>query len=285
MNLLFDMALPALFVIFVWWSSTGLIFALNGLPERTYATSLGAAALLAVLAMTVLWMTASGTSRMDAALTLVSTIVVWALVEMSFLMGIVTGPRRVACPQHATEWQRFQAAFLAMAYHEAALLLALATLWWLTAEMPNVLGVTTFGLLWLMRLSTKLNIFFGVPNPAAELLPPRIAYLKSYFRQSQMSFFFPVSVTIATAATGYFLSRAYAAPSGGFEASAAAILTALSALGVIEHWFLVLPIPAQALWGWSLGGSRDSTGASTITASGGEPPRRAALLPHVQTPA
>jgi putative photosynthetic complex assembly protein 2 len=285
MSMLLDMALPALFVIFVWWSSTGLIFALNGLPERTYATSLSIAAVLAALALATLWMTASGTTRMDAALTLVATIVVWALVEMSFLMGIVTGPRRLACPQHATEWQRFQAAFLAMAYHEAALILAMAALWWLTAGMPNVLGVTTFALLWLMRLSTKLNIFFGVPNPAAELLPPRIGYLKSYFRQAPMSFFFPLSVTVATAATGYFLSRAYAAPSGGFEASAAAILTVMAVLGVIEHWFLVLPIPAQALWGWSLGGSSDGEGTSSGTLGGGEPPRRAPLLPHVQTPA
>jgi putative photosynthetic complex assembly protein 2 len=284
MSILLDMAPPALFVIFVWWVSTGLIFAMNGLPERTYATSLGIVALLAALSVAVLWTIASGTTRTDAAITLVATIMVWAVIEMSFLMGVVTGPRRLACPLDATEWQRFRAACLAIAYHEAAIVVTLALLWWLTADKPNTLGATTFGLLWLMRLSTKLNIFFGVPNPAAELLPPRISYLKSYFRQAPMSFFFPLSVTMATAATGYFLSLALAAPAGSFDAQAAAILAALAALGVIEHWFLVLPFQPEALWGWSLGSRTDTKPIPANTSGPGrETPRRDPLVPRVQT--
>jgi hypothetical protein len=34
------------------------------------------------------------------------------------------------------------------------------------------------------------------------------------------------------------------------------MLAVLSALGLLEHWFLALPVPAQALWGWSLGASQ-----------------------------
>jgi hypothetical protein len=30
------------------------------------------------------------------------------------------------------------------------------------------------------------------------------------------------------------------------------MLAVLAALGAIEHWFLVLPMRAEALWGWSL---------------------------------
>ena len=209
---------------------------------------------------------------------------VWAVIEMSFLMGVVTGPRRLPCPPAATEWQRFKAACLAVAYHEAAIVGTLGLLWWLTAGKPNTLGVTVFGLLWLMRLSTKLNIFLGVPNPAAELLPPRISYLKSYFRQAPMSWFFPVSVTLATAATGYCLSLALAAPAGSFDAQAAAILTALAALGVIEHWFLVLPFQPEALWGWSLGSRSNVKPSPADTAGPGrDRPRRDPLVPRVQT--
>ena len=167
-------------------------------------------------------------------------------------MGYVTGPRRSACPPQASEWQRFLAASYAIAYHEGAIVLTLALLWWLTAGGNNMVGATTFMLLWLMRLSTKINIFLGVPNPAAELLPPRLGYLKGYFRQAPMNWFFPVSVTLATLATAWFALRAGAAPASGFEGCSSVLLMTLSALGLIEHWFLVLPFRADALWGWSL---------------------------------
>lgn len=279
--MMWDMALPALFVIFVWWASTGVLFILNGLPERTYATSLSIVALLAVVALGALWSSASGTSRMDAALTLVATLTVWAMIEMSFLMGVVTGPRPVACPAEASGWQRFQAACLAIAYHEAALVLALVILWTLTSGAPNTMGMTTFALLWLMRLSTKFNIFLGVPNTAAELLPARISFLKSYFRQSSMSFLFPLSVTAATVVTGYLMMRAWAAPVGSFEASAQTMMATLAALGLLEHWFLVLPIRPETLWGWSLSGKADVARPTTTTrAAGGQP-----LLPRMHTPA
>jgi putative photosynthetic complex assembly protein 2 len=169
MTLLLDMALPALFVIFVWWSSTGLVFALNGLPERTYATSLAGVAVLGVGALIVLWATASGTSRLDASLAIIATIVVWAVIEMSFLMGFVTGPAPRACPPNCSEWQRFVAACGAIAYHELALVAALGLVWWLTADAANTVGAGAFALLWLMRLSTKLNLFLGVPNVFSDL--------------------------------------------------------------------------------------------------------------------
>jgi putative photosynthetic complex assembly protein 2 len=252
MSLMLDMALPALFVIFVWWSSTGLVFALNGLPESTYATSLSVVAALGGAALMVLWATASGTSRLDASLALVATIVVWAVIEMSFLMGFVTGPVPRACPPNCSEWQRFVAACGAIAYHELALVVALGLVWWVTADGVNAVGFGAFALLWLMRLSTKLNLFLGVPNTAAELLPKRIAHLASYFRRAPMSALFPISVTLATIAAVVLVMRVNAAAPGGSEAYAASMLAVLAALGAIEHWFLVLPMRAEALWGWSL---------------------------------
>ena len=281
MTMMWDMALPALFVVFVWWASTGVLFVLNGLPERTYATSLTIVAVLAAVGLVVVWNTATGTSRVDAVLTMVATLTVWAVIEMSFLMGVVTGPRPVACPVGASGWERFQAAILAIAYHEAALVLALAILWLLTADVPNTLGVTTFALLWLMRLSTKLNIFLGVPNPASELLPARISFLKSYFRQAPMSFLFPVSITLATAFTSYLFLRAWTAPAGSFEACAQTMLATLAALGLLEHWFFVLPISPEALWGWSLAGKVDGVQPEIRTNTTARDP----VLPRLRTQA
>ena len=42
-------------------------------------------------------------------------------------MGFVTGPRRNACPEKCTEFERFRYAALAIAYHETAIIVTFAT--------------------------------------------------------------------------------------------------------------------------------------------------------------
>ena len=109
-----------------------------------------------------------------------------------------------------------------------------------------------------MRLSTKLNIFFGVPNTAADVLPPSISFLKSYFRTGPVGAFFAVSVSAATAATCVLVLRA-AASTSSFDVTAHTILATLAGLGLIEHWFLALPITPQSIWKWSV--TTDATSA------------------------
>ena len=254
MSTVLDVALPALFVIVVWWASTGAIFYANGRPRRTQQWSLAGIVGLAVLADYAILFTRNDPGPLEAAIAFAAAIAIWGLIEMTFLMGYITGPRRTVCPPDTTPGQRFRFACLAIAHHEIAILAALALIAWQTAGAANFVAAGTFGLLWLMRLSTKLNLFFGVPNTAAELLPPQIAYMKSYFRRAPMSGFFPLSVSAATVLTCVLAIRAGAAPAASFEITGYAMLAALSALGMIEHWFLVLPIPAQTLWGWSLAG-------------------------------
>jgi len=58
----------------------------------------------------------------------------------------------------------------------------------------------------------------------------------------------------------------------GIEASITigfVLLATLSALAVIEHWFMILPIPAEALWRWSLRPSKEpeQTTRSELTRS------------------
>ena len=254
MSTVLDVALPALFVIVVWWASTGAIFYANGRPRRTQHWSLAGIVGLAVLADYAILFTRNDPGPLEAAIAFAAAIAIWGLIEMTFLMGYITGPRRTVCPPDTTPGQRFRFACLAIAHHEIAILAALALIGWQTTGAANFVAAGTFGLLWLMRLSTKLNLFFGVPNTAAELLPPQIAYMKSYFRRAPMSGFFPLSVSAATVLTCVLAIRAGAAPAASFEITGYAMLAALSALGMIEHWFLVLPIPAQTLWGWSLEG-------------------------------
>jgi putative photosynthetic complex assembly protein 2 len=147
---------------------------------------------------------------------------------------------------------RFRLAATAIAYHELALAGALALVAWLVWGEPNQTALHVFGLLWVMRLSTKLNIFLGAPNLPVAFLPPHLGYLASYFRRAPMNAFFPLSITAATLVTGWLAHAAWTAPAGSFTGMSHAVLAVLMALAVLEHWLLMLPIPSTFLWGWGL---------------------------------
>ena len=90
-----------------------------------------------------------------------------------------------------------------------------------------------------------------------------------------MNLLFPVSVTTATIVTAWLAHLMLAAEPGSGASASAALLTTLMALAVIEHWFLVLPIPFQRLWDWGL--------ASRAPDDGGAP-HAAAMAPDVVLP-
>jgi hypothetical protein len=117
---------------------------------------------------------------------------------------------------------------------------------------PNQVGVWTFVILWVMRLSSKLNVFLGVPNLTEEFLPDHLAYMKGFFRKRPMNGLFPVSVTASTVPAALLAQAAASAPTP-FEAASYTLLAALLALAIVEHWFLVLPISVVPLWRWGLG--------------------------------
>jgi putative photosynthetic complex assembly protein 2 len=101
-----------------------------------------------------------------------------------------------------------------------------------------------------MRISAKLNIFLGVPNLTDEFLPARLGYLKSYFRKCDTNLLFPVCITASTLVAIALAHKALlseGAAAGGF-----ALLFALTALAILEHVFMVVPLPDAILWRWAL---------------------------------
>ena len=109
-----------------------------------------------------------------------------------------------------------------------------------------------FALLFVMRLSTKLAIYAGVPNMSTDILPAHLDYLKSYFGPRRLTPLLVAAIAASIALTAWLGSLAYAAPSGSAEAAGASLLCALAALGALEHLFLALPFRDGALWGWAL---------------------------------
>jgi putative photosynthetic complex assembly protein 2 len=276
-------ALPAVYALFVWWFGTGLALYIVRLPRSTHRWSmLGAAVVLAASLCGLGWASAR-TDATGVYLGFTCTILLWGAIEISFLTGTITGPWRSACPQGCTPWRRAACAIGAILYHEFALLAVAAALIAATWRAPNQVGVWTFAILWVMRLSAKLNLFLGVPVLNDQLLPEPVAHLKSYFRKGPVNALFPVSVTVATLLTVLLVEGSLL--SGIMPPEALMLLATLTLLALLEHWFMALPLPIEALWAWSLRARRraprEPAPETTIAAStvvslrGATPPRRA----------
>ncbi len=181
-----------------------------------------------------------------------SGIVVWGWLEMSFLMGFLTGPRRRACLLHCRGWRHFLHAIQAILYHELAIIALGVLVFALSWRGGNRIAAHCIAILWAMRASAKLNLFLGVRNLSTELLPAHLAYLGSFFRKQPMNFLFPVSVTGGTVLAAHYVSKLLTTGVPEFAQTGQALLATLAILGVLEHWMLVLPFPAAALWSWGL---------------------------------
>jgi putative photosynthetic complex assembly protein 2 len=269
---------PALFALFVWWFSTGIIMYLDGLPKRTFRWSMLGATVTLGVCLWGLAHTANDTSVRGAYLAFTFGLLAYGWQEMSFFMGYVTGPRREPCPDGSSGWRRFGYAVQTCIWHELAILIAAVAIIWLTWSGANQIGAWTFLMLWGMKLSAKLNVFLGVRNLNEEFLPEHLAFLKSYLTEKPMNLLFPISVTISTVIAVILGQAALAADASAFEAAGYTFLTVLLALAILEHWLLVLPLPAAALWSWSLA-SREPNQSSAAEA---RDPERAAATGYLE---
>lgn len=246
-----DLVVPVVYAVLVWWFATGVILILDGLPRQTFRWSMSAAT--AVLAVAALQLRASAeeTTAMGAYTAFTAAVLIWGWLEMSFLMGFITGPRKHACPHGCAGGRHFLHAAQAVIFNEIATLGGAALVFAATRNAPNRVALGTFGILWLMRLSAKLNLFLGVPNVGEKFLPPHLEYLTSFFRRRSMNPLFPVSITLATIGVVILVQRCHAAGTP-FHATAYALLSSLLALAVLEHWFMVIPLPNETLWKWAM---------------------------------
>ncbi len=232
--------MPLLFVVCLWFFSTGGILWLNRLDASTHPASIFAISVLCGPAVCGILVSAPETGTSAAYLGFASSLIIWGWHEASFLMGFVAGPRREACPPGAHGWTRFRAATAAVIHHEVALACTALALFAMTWGQPNQIAAHTFALLFVMRLASKLNIFLGVANMNADMMPAHLDYLKSYFKKASMNALFPFTF-IGSIALTVWLYQASDSP-------AYALLFILAALGVLENTALMLPLRDSKLW-------------------------------------
>ncbi len=256
-----EVALPIIATLFLWWLSTGVIVYLDSLAPRTFRWSMtGATALFAFS----LWGVAAGSADatpFGAYKAFLFGLLAWGWQLVGFYMGYVAGPRRTACESDLRGWRRFVEAARTSLYHELAVCASAVVIAALAWGKPNQVALWTFVLLWLMHLSAKLNIYFGVPNLGEELLPPHLDYLKTFMRRKPMNLFFPASVSAATIVAVLLAQRAYGAQATPFETTSYAILATLTVLAVAEHWLLVAPLQINAIWRWRASATSAATEA------------------------
>ncbi len=256
-----SIALPLLFSLFVWWFSTGVILYLDGLPRRTFRWTLAGASVVCVLGFYGLATSAWDTSVASAYCAFTCALLVWAWQEVAFLLGYVTGPRRVPCDPTATGARRALLALQTVLHHECALLLLGASIVAVTWNAPNQTGWWTFAVLWAMRQSAKLNVFLGVRNLGENFLPAHLLYLKSYFVRKPMNPLLPVAVACASLIVVPLWQAAVRPTATPHETASYALVASLLSLAILEHLLLVLPLPSERLWRWGMG-SRNASRSS-----------------------
>jgi putative photosynthetic complex assembly protein 2 len=256
----------AVIALFFWWFSTGIILwrvrrADNSGPDaHIWSVLLGLPLLIAGVAG--FNATLTDATSFGVHMAFLSALAIWGWIELAFLSGIITGPNTRPCPSGASEWNRFLQATGTIAWHEILLALTTLILWQMAWGEPNHFGFLTFAVLFVARISAKLNLFFGVANINTEFLPSTLSHLPSYFRRAPMNGFFPVSVTALCFAAGCWMERLAAATTEG-ATTGYALLTALTLLALLEHWFMVLPLPDQKLWRWMIDPPAPKTQART----------------------
>ncbi len=254
--------IAALSALFIWWFSTGAILIVvrhadrGGITASLRSVIFGLPMLFGGAAL--FWVTLASETVWAAYGAFIAAILIWGWIELSFLAGIITGPNHHDCPANAPEWERFIRAWGTIAYHEMLLVAALIAMWFVGWEAANTFGLWTFTVLFFARVSAKLNLFLGVPKINTEFLPSALSHLPGHFRIAALNWLFPVSITLLSLATFCWLERLMAADTVS-SVTGFSLLAALTALALIEHWLLVLPLPDAKLWRWMLPEPRPMT--------------------------
>ena len=260
---MFELLIPLGFAIFIWWFSTGIVLLLDGLPRTTFRWSILISSVLAVAAFYGLAYTANRPSSINAYCAFTCALLIWGWHELTFLTGWLTGPRKEPCTE-PKGWPRFKQAVSAIVWHELGILVSGVMIFALTWNAANQVGLYTFLVLWVMRTSAKLNLYFGVRNLSEEFLPAHLTYMGSYFRKRTMNAFLPVSVVAASLVLAGLMVLASSPDVSRADSIGYVLVSTMLAMAILEHFLLVLPLPSTALWRWALRNRSPSAAAADL---------------------
>lgn len=221
----------ALVVVF-WWVATGLIIAMQR-SEGTRLVALVVATALAALGLRELLASRADASAAGARLSFLGGAMLWGWVSVTFYGGFVTGFAPTAPVPAAPSWAAVPPAIAATLVSDLAAIGILGLAAFAVRGAPNRTGVTAFAIFWGVQQVAKLNVFFGVENPAGNFLPQHLAYLQQFFGPRQNSWLLWVSLVALSAVTGWHARRAARAPTAG-RRQAEVLYATIVGLAVLE---------------------------------------------------
>lgn len=219
-------------VILFWWAATGVIIAMQA-NAATRFIGLIVATVLAVVGVAELRAVRDDVSPSGVRRAFLGGAMLWAWVSASFYGGYITGIHPTGPVPVAPSWGAVWPAIAATLVNDAATLLILIGGFVVDRDAKNRTGIYTLALFWGVQQVAKLNVFFGVENPAANFLPPHLSYLRQFFGPPVNSPFLLASTVVVAVAVAWTAVAARRAPSEGRREAATIYATILS-LAVLE---------------------------------------------------
>ena len=226
-------------------------------PPSSRQMIFGLSSVLAVLALMGVETNAATPTLMATIAGFAMALLIWAWLELSYLMGYITGPvKQPAVPSMGLS-ERFTHALGTTIYHELMVVAVVGLVCLLGAGLPNPTIQNTLAVLWLMRWSTKLNLFLGVKHFNSQWLPDNMRYITTYLKAGKNSWFIVFSTTLAAFFTYllFFYGQIAVEPATTLSLF---LIGWLAVLAVLEHCFLMVPMGETALWRWAEAGGRKS---------------------------
>ncbi len=243
------LAAAVLAAIFLWWFSTGAVFVLARWGTRHEWRAAFVATAGGLLSLAGLYASARMPDVMGVYLAFGSALMLWAWHEAMFLLGFIAGPRRFSATKGLTGMARFREAYATVRDHELAIAATVPLIVLLTAGGTNPYALWTFAVLWVMRVSAKLCIHLGARHSLSAMMPARQAYLATYFRTDRTTPLLPVVIVLASGVCLWLATLAAGADVP--HSIGIALIATLLGLAVLEHLFLLLPVPDSILWLWA----------------------------------
>ena len=246
----------ALTAVFVWWFLTGLLLFI---VKKVDQINENGHHLITIMLIPILlggcllyWNTLFSVTLASVYWSFFGSLLIWAWFELAFLTGFVTGPIKKPCPPNMPNKARFIHALQNIAYSELGLLIILLTMTFISTNAENRVGLWTFWILFCARICAKLNLFLGVPNVNSEFLPSPVKHLASYFKVGSTSWFFPISISLISFTLFFWVDKIFSIKSDDTLAIGYTLLASLTALALVEHWFMVVSVKDAELWKWML---------------------------------
>jgi putative photosynthetic complex assembly protein 2 len=257
---LMDLVIPALFVIFLWWFTSGLIMVLFGRSRRVINLAFAGGTLLFGAAVAGVLFSRDRTDMLGVYTAYTCGTVIWGWLLASYYFDFITGPNRAMQAKSEGEIRRmvagrpffrFVQALRASIYHELLALAVTGMVAVLVWGRANPLALWILLVLWVMHSSAKLNVFFGVRNFRIEFLPDHMRFLGGFVANRTINSWFPFSIILGSGLVFVLAYQALWLATQPTMAIGYLMVALMVGLGALEHWLLVLPVPA-AIWGWGV---------------------------------